>query len=186
MESARWGLVPPFKKALTDRPTPHNATIEKLTTSGMYRGAFAKRRAIIPASGFYERRKTGDRHSFFVHPSADDEILAFAGLYEWWRDPSKDDDDPTRWVLSATIITHPPQGEMVNVHDREPLYLSERLWGDWLDPHTAGSRDLLDFAQEASGDIAERLDFRRIGPAWLPTTRGSKIDNATLIAPSAA
>ncbi|MBL5973531.1 MAG: SOS response-associated peptidase [Candidatus Leucobacter sulfamidivorax] len=186
LESARWGLVPPFKKSLKDGPTPINARVETVPTSGMYRGAFAKRRAIIPASGFYERRKTGDRQSFYICPSRKEELLAFAGLYEWWRDPAKADDDPSRWVLSATILTHPPQGEMLNVHDREPLYLSERVWADWLDPHTAGRRELLDYAQEASADVASRLAFRPIGPAWLPTTRGSKVDDSSLIKPQVA
>lgn len=181
LESARWGLVPPFKKSLKDGPTPINARVETVPTSGMYRGSFAKRRAIIPASGFYERRKTGDRQSFYIYPSGEGEILAFAGLYEWWRDPAKADDDPSRWVLSTTILTHPPQGEMVNVHDREPLYLSKQLWADWLDPQTAGSRELLDYAAEASADVAANLVFRPIGPAWLPTTRGSKVDDESLI-----
>ncbi len=186
LESARWGLVPPFKKSLTDRPTPINATVERVPESGMFRGAFAKRRAIIPASGFYERRKTGDRQSFYIYPSREGELLAFAGLYEWWRDPAKADDDPARWVLSATILTHPPQGEMINVHDREPLYLSERVWADWLDPRTPGSKALLDYVQDASADVASRLTFRPIGPAWLPTTRGSKVDERSLIEAVAA
>lgn len=66
---------------------------------------------------------------------------------------------------------------MLNIHDREPLYLSERVWADRLDPHTVGSWELLDHAQETSADKASRFTFRPIGPAWLPTTRGSKIDD---------
>lgn len=96
LESARWGLVPPFNKSLKDGPTPINARIETVPTNGMYRGAFAKRRAIIPANGFYERRKTGDWRSFYISPSCKEELLAFAGLYEWWRDPAKADDDQSR------------------------------------------------------------------------------------------
>lgn len=183
LESARWGFVPPFKKSLKDGPTPINARVETVPTSGMYRGAFAKRRAIIPATGFYERRKEGNKQSYFISPTREGELLAFAGLYEWWRDPSKADDDPERWVLSATILTHSPQGEMITVHNREPLYLSEQLWADWLDPRAPGSRELLDYAQEASADIAARLSFRPIGPAWLPSNRGSKVDEASLIQP---
>ncbi|MDR0847538.1 MAG: SOS response-associated peptidase [Propionibacteriaceae bacterium] len=182
LAAARWGLVAPFHKSLADGPTPFNARVEKLVSSPLYRGPFARRRAIIPASGFYERRR-GDRQSFYIHPD-DDSVLAFAGLYEWWRDPTRSDDDPARWLLSATIVTHPPQATMVSIHDREPLYLDPTLWADWLDPATPGDETLLADVQAASTAIAEALEYRRIGPAWLSTAAASRKDNPSLIASS--
>lgn len=180
LEAARWGLVPRFKKSLTDKPTPHNATVEKVPSSGMFRNAFAKRRAVIPASGFYERRRS-DQQSFYVHPVDESEMLAFAGLYEWWPDPTKDDDDPSRWVLSTTIITRPSQGEMVNVHNREPLYLSSQLYSDWLDPHSKGSQELLDEVMDSSASVAADLAFRPIGPGWLSSHPSPRQNNPSLL-----
>lgn len=178
---ARWGLVPAFKKSPQDRPTPHNATVEKVPNSGMFRNAFASRRAIIPAEGFYERRRE-DHTSFYIHPG-DDQALAFAGLYEWWKDPQKDEDDSSRWLLSATIITHPAQGKMTDIHHREPLYLASELYDDWLDPHTRGNQELLDAVMAASTPVAESLEFRTIGPGWLSSHPSSRRDDADLLTP---
>jgi putative SOS response-associated peptidase YedK len=179
LTGARWGLVARFKRSLRDGPTPFNARMEKLFSSGMYRPSMAKRRAIIPADGFYERRKS-DRQSFYVHPG-DGGVLGLAGLYEWWSDPAKASDDPTRRLLSVTIITRPPQGEMVQIHDRQPLYLAPGLYDDWLDPDTEDPRGLLDAAMDASGDIAAGLDFRPVRNGWLTTVPGLKRDDPALI-----
>lgn len=183
LEAARWGLVPPFKKALNDGPTPFNARSEKLGSSGMYRGAFASRRAIIPASGFFERRKKSDLQSFYITPS-DGGMLAFAGLYEWWRDPAAADDSPARWVLSATIITHPPVGQMAEVHDREPVYLAPDMWDAWLDPTEPGDDGLVAAARASSEEVAAGLEFREVGDRWLSTAKGQYVNEPALIEPT--
>ena len=175
LESARWGLVPPFKKSLKDGPTPFNARAEKLGSSGMYRGAFASRRAIIPADGFFERRKLSDMQSFYITP-ADGSVLAFAGLYEWWRNPADDS-----WLLSATIVTHPPVGQMVDVHDREPLYLGSSMADAWLDPTEPGDDALLAAVAESSAEVAQSLEFREIGDGWLSTAKGQYRNSPELI-----
>ena len=180
LEGARWGLVPPFKKALNDGPTPFNARSEKLISSGMYRSAFASRRAIIPASGFFERRKKSDLQSFFITP-ADGGMLAFAGLYEWWRDPTADDADPQRWVLSTTIITQPSAGQMADVHDREPVYLAGDMHDAWLDPTEPGDEGLIAAARASSEEVAAGLEFRPVGDAWLSTAKGQYVNSPELI-----
>lgn len=183
LASARWSFVPGFKKSLRDGPTPFNSRSETVASSRMFAPAFKKQRAIIPASGFYERVRTGERPSYFIHPD-DDATLAFAGLYTWWKDPAKAEDDPSRWVLSTTIITRSAQGPMVDIHDREPLYLDPELWDEWLDPATQEPTHVLNAALEASSPIADALDYRRVGPGWLSTARGSKIDAPELITPA--
>ena len=171
---ARWGLVPRFATSLTSGPTPFNARAEKLTSSPMYRGPFRQRRAIIPADGFYERRKA-DQQSFYIHP-IDDGVMAFAGLYEWWR--PRDSDDP--WLLSAAIITRGAQGPMAGIHDRQPLRLAPELWTEWLDPETPGDQDLLAAALDAT---AESWEYRKVGPGWLSTRPGQHRDDAELLKP---
>lgn len=182
LESARWGLVPPFKKALNDGPTPFNARSEKLGSSGMYRSAFASRRAVIPASGFFERRKLSDLQSFYIAP-ADGGMLAFAGLYEWWRDPAAAADDPGRWVLSTTMLTHPPIGRMAQVHDREPVYLAPDMIDAWLDPTEQGDETLLAAARASSEEVAAGLEFRPVGDRWLSTAKGQYVNSPELIEP---
>ena len=175
---ARWGLVPPWAKSLTAGPTPINARCETVMTSGMFRRAYAKRRAIVPATGFYERRNTGDKQSYYVHPRAGG-VLAFAGLHEAWRLP-----EDAGWLVSTTIITRPAEGQMISVHDREPLYLAPDLWDSWLDPDEPGTPDLLDAALSATAVITDGLDFRPVGGGWLSTRPGFYRTDATLIEPA--
>jgi hypothetical protein len=74
----------------------------------MFRSALKSRRCIIPASGFYEwTGKAGSKTPhYFSAPSG--APLAFAGLWETWRDPESD-----ARVDSATIIVDP--GERMDV-----------------------------------------------------------------------
>jgi putative SOS response-associated peptidase YedK len=56
---ARWGLVPWWSKTMPK--IPHiNARAETVHSKGLFRQAFAKRRALIPATGFFEWQKRAD------------------------------------------------------------------------------------------------------------------------------
>jgi putative SOS response-associated peptidase YedK len=117
-----------------------NARAESLTSSNAFARPFAVRRALLPADGYYEWQKlteeTGRRarkQPFYIHP-ADGGPLALAGLYEFWRDRTKADDDPERWLVTAVIITRPAAPGLAHIHDRQPLILTPDLWEAWLDP----------------------------------------------------
>ncbi|MDR2896953.1 MAG: SOS response-associated peptidase family protein [Propionibacteriaceae bacterium] len=83
---ARWGLVPAWSKTISSRPLI-NARAETVTSKPSFREAAARRRVIIPAAGYYEWALShGHKQPYWLH--ADDErLLAFAGLYDWWRAP---------------------------------------------------------------------------------------------------
>jgi putative SOS response-associated peptidase YedK len=136
---ARWGLVPSWAKDPSIGNRLINARLESLLDKPAFRGPLATRRALLPADGYYEWQtptpgsSTTAKQPFYLHP-ADDAGLALAGLYEFWRDPSKSDDDPSRWLVSATIITTSATGELARIHDRCPLRLPRDAWGAWLDP----------------------------------------------------
>ena len=52
--------------------------------------------------------------------------MAFAGLWEIWRDPSvADDDDPDAWVRSCVIVTTRANELLEPIHDRMPVVLAE-------------------------------------------------------------
>ncbi|WP_442753848.1 SOS response-associated peptidase [Methylocystis sp. JAN1] len=133
----RWGLVPLWwKKPLKELPATFNARAETVAEKPMFRSAFKSRRCIIPASGFYEwTGKPGAKtpHYFSAH---DGRPLAFAGLWERWRDPETQEP-----VDSATIIVGPANAWMSAYHDRMPVILDWSDAGAWL----AGERpgDLL-------------------------------------------
>jgi putative SOS response-associated peptidase YedK len=65
-----------------------NARSETVTSKPAFRGAARRRRALLPANGYYEWSSAPGRtkRAFYLHPEGDD-VIAFAGLYEWWRPP---------------------------------------------------------------------------------------------------
>ena len=155
----RWGLVPSWAKDLSMGDRMINARAESVTEKPAFRRAFAKRRCIVPADAFYEW-KVGERPEREHGASAarraprqpycirrrDGEPLAFAGLWEIWRNPAVDDPDaPDAWVRSCTIITTRANGVLAPIHDRMPVVLDETVWDEWLDPanHDVAALDAL-------------------------------------------
>ena len=136
---ARWGLVPGWAKEPSVGNRFVNARAESLRQSNAFARPFAVRRTLLPADGYYEWQKLEEggrrprKQPFYIHP-ADGGPLALAGLYEFWRDRTKADDDPDRWLVTAVVITRPASPELEHIHDRQPLMLTPDLWEAWLDP----------------------------------------------------
>ncbi|HEY6737598.1 MAG TPA: SOS response-associated peptidase, partial [Actinopolymorphaceae bacterium] len=93
------------------------------------------RRCLLPADGYYEwyGETKGKKQPFFIR-RADGRSLAMAGLYEIWRDPEKDDDDPDRFVRTVTVLTTTAEDSVGRIHDRMPLTLEPESYATWLDP----------------------------------------------------
>ncbi|QYF74895.1 SOS response-associated peptidase [Cryobacterium sp. PAMC25264] len=164
LESARWSLVPTFSPELNAAFATFNARAETVAEKPTFRTALAKTRAIIPATGYYEWHTVGTMKTpYFVH-SDDGLPLALAGLYSWWRNPALANDDPARWVLTATVLTGPAQGALAGIHDRMPVVLPEETWDRWLDPHADGDQALVDAAVAASAEAAAGLAFYEVAP----------------------
>jgi putative SOS response-associated peptidase YedK len=53
----RWGLIPSWAKDASIGSRLINARAETVAEKPAFRGAFRKRRALVPADGFYEWRK---------------------------------------------------------------------------------------------------------------------------------
>ena len=134
----RWGLVPWWSKSPSGGSRLFNARAESVPTKPAFRSAFESQRLVIPADGFYEWQKapSGRRQPYFFQ-RADGHPMAFAGLWESWRDP-KALDDEHRWLRSCTIITTVAGPDMDGIHDRMPLVLDLDLFDTWLDPDADG------------------------------------------------
>jgi putative SOS response-associated peptidase YedK len=137
LESLRWGLVPSWAEDLKIGDRMINARAETLADKPAYQRAFARRRCILPADGFYEWRalpKQGTararKQPMFIH-RRDGEPLAFAGLWDTWRDPG---DPDAGWVVSCVIVTTRANEVLSPIHDRMPVVLPEDAWSTWLDP----------------------------------------------------
>jgi putative SOS response-associated peptidase YedK len=163
LEAARWSLVPSFSRELKLKYPTFNARAEGVAKSASFRASLEGKRAIIPADGYYEWHTVDKRKTpYFIHDP--DGPLAFAGLYSWWRDRTKADDDPERWVLTATILTTDAAGDLARIHDRVPVTLPREFWDTWLDPDTIGDQSLADAAVAAARGVAGRLDFHEVAP----------------------
>ena len=142
----RWGLVPFWAKDLSIGSKLINARAETVATKPAFRRAFARHRCLIPADGYYEWEKVGDpakprKQPHYIH-RADGGVLAFAGLYELWRDKSLPDDHANAWRWTATIITTRAEDEVGHIHDRMPMVIEPARWSDWLDPEATSPDEL--------------------------------------------
>ena len=126
----RWGLVPFFwKKTLKEVPATFNARAETVAEKPMFREAFKRRRCIIPASGFFEwTGEKGDKQPHLFTAADGSPILAFAGLWERWRDPVSGEE-----LLSCTIVVSGASAWMTPYHDRMPVLLQPESFDGWLD-----------------------------------------------------
>ncbi|HYK67876.1 MAG TPA: SOS response-associated peptidase [Streptosporangiaceae bacterium] len=131
----RWGLVPFWAKDPKIGSRMINARAETIAEKPAFRRAFAKRRCLLPADGYYEwQAQPGAAKQPVYISRADGSSLAFAGLYELWRDPAVAEQDPASWLWTATIITTSAPDEIGVIHDRMPMIIDQERWSDWLDP----------------------------------------------------
>jgi putative SOS response-associated peptidase YedK len=137
-EWMRWGLIPFWAKDPTIGSRLINARSETIHEKPAFKNAFAKRRCLVLADGFYEWQKgTGPkgRSQPYFFRRKDESPFAFAGLWEFWRSPEGEE------VRSCTIITCDANELVKPVHDRMPAMLSgDDLWL-WLKQDRPG--DLL-------------------------------------------
>jgi putative SOS response-associated peptidase YedK len=157
----RWGLVPFFwKKTLKEMPATFNARAESIAEKPMFREAFKRRRCIIPASGFFEwTGEKGDKQPHLFTAADGSPILAFAGLWEKWRDPATAED-----VLSCTIIVSGASAWMMPYHDRMPVLLRAEDFDAWLNG-TLGADALKPAAENALREwpVSKRVNRTGVG-----------------------
>jgi putative SOS response-associated peptidase YedK len=126
LDVLRWGLVPYFTKDLKKATRPINARAETASASAMFRAALAKRRCLVPADAFYEWKSLPDGKQPYAIARADGAPLAFAGIWESWRDPDGE------ILRSFAILTTAANADMAPLHTRMPVILEEDDWRAWL------------------------------------------------------
>ena len=164
----RWGLVPPWAKdpGMGDRLI--NARAETLAEKPSFRRAFAKRRCLIPADGFYEWTTVPGpggkpRKQPWYASRRDGEPLALAGLWETWKVPDgASEPTPDGWLRTCTIVTTDANAVLAPVHHRMPVVLERAAWDEWLDPDATDVAALSRLLRPADDD---RLTIRAVSPA---------------------
>jgi putative SOS response-associated peptidase YedK len=130
----KWGLAPRWTKPGVKSVAPINARAESVVEKPMFRSLLSKRRCLVPASGFYEWRKTGGERQPFYISVPDEPTFTFAGLYD---EPRDEDDAPA----SFTIVTTTPNQLMKELHDRMPVILNREDEEEWI------SKSVTDYQQ---------------------------------------
>ncbi|HVK08913.1 MAG TPA: SOS response-associated peptidase [Gemmataceae bacterium] len=125
----RWGFLPGWAKE-KPKVRPINARADTVATSGLFRTAFARRRCLVPADGWYEwRAEGGPKKQPYLFEVDGGRLFAFAGIWDVWREAP--DADP---VFGFATITTAPNKVAAAVHDRMPVILPAESWDRWLDP----------------------------------------------------
>jgi len=123
----QWGLIPSWSKEPRAQFSTINARAETITKSPVFRGPFKSRRCLVPASGFYEWRKTDQGKQPYCIRLKDGELFAFAGLYDVWHDSAGNE------LSSYTVITTAPNDLVAPIHNRMPVILRQDAEDVWLD-----------------------------------------------------
>lgn len=134
-----WGLIPHWSRP-DNKYRAINARAETLTEKPYFRDAFKKRRCLIPATGFYEWKKEGNTKQPYYFHLNDNNLFAFAGLWEY-----RQDEDKT--IESCTIITTKASDFMKPYHERMPVIIDQENYDQWLE--TGGDKLLVPY----TGDI---------------------------------
>lgn len=139
----RWGLVPSWAKDTAGGARLINARSETVAVKPSFRAAFARRRCLIPADGYYEWVTEGKAKKPCYIYRADGGILPFAGIYELWRNSLVPEDHEDAWYWSASIITTQATDDIGRIHDRTPMVIAPENWAEWLDPANREKAPLL-------------------------------------------
>lgn len=153
----RWGLIPFWAKDKSVGNRMINTRVETAAEKPAFRRALKKHRCLVPADGWYEWQRTaGGKQPFFM-TAQDGSSLAFAGIWETWRDPQAEEGAPK--VVSFSVLTTDAVGDLTDIHDRMPLVLPRERWSRWLDPDTEEVSELL---VPPSQGIVDALELRPV------------------------
>lgn len=182
----RWGLVPSWAKDPNVGYRMINARSETVADKPAFRTAFTRRRCLLPADAYYEwqllpkdapgtteastspatdpahrkRKARADKRPFAVR-YRDGAPLAMAGLFERWRDPTREEDDPRAWLWSCAVITTDAAPGLDHIHERMPVVVPRADWSTWLDP----AADRATLAEVMAHTPAEGLESYPVGRA---------------------
>jgi putative SOS response-associated peptidase YedK len=126
LDLLRWGFVPHFARDASGAARMINARAETVATTPAFRDAFAKRRCLVPADGFYEWHGEKAPKQPYAIAMADGAPMMFAGLWSGWRAPDGE------VLRSFTICTTAANARLSALHHRMPVILPRDAWPAWL------------------------------------------------------
>jgi putative SOS response-associated peptidase YedK len=133
----RWGLIPPWSKGPADGPLLINARSETVAEKPAFREAVRRRRALVPATGFYEWDRSDPKRPlpWFV-TRADGAPMALAAIWQDWGEGEER-------LSTVAILTCAANAQMAAIHDRLPVILDPPDWPLWLGEAGHGAARLM-------------------------------------------
>lgn len=129
LDLLRWGLVPSFARDASGGGRLINARSETVAEKPTFRAAWrARRRCIVPADAFYEWKAVDKPRQPFLIARADGEPMAFAGLWDGWKDPATG-----QWLRTFTVLTCAATERLRPLHERMPVILHSADVTAWLE-----------------------------------------------------
>jgi putative SOS response-associated peptidase YedK len=160
-----WGLVPAWME--DSGPGFINARAESVASKASFREAFARRRCLVPADGFYEWAR---KVPYWLHPTRGG-VISFAGIWETWRRPGA---EPRH---AFAILTTEANSDLRPIHDRMPVVVEEADRDLWLDRSSGVERVGALLRPAPDGTFVSRAVSARVNRAGE--------DDAELIEPAA-
>jgi len=151
-----WGLIPSWAKDTKMKFSTINARVEGIENKPVYRKPLRMTRCLIPATFFYEWDKEQKPSQPYVFKLKNDELFAFAGLYDIWKDP-KDGKE----LHSYTIITTQANEVVGKVHQRMPVILKREDEEEWLNPDITEPEKLLPLLKQYPANKMEAYPVSR-------------------------
>jgi putative SOS response-associated peptidase YedK len=148
----RWQLVPATEPSFSSRFATINAKSETVFESRLYRGLVIRQRCIVPLSGFYEWKRTGDTKRPFKIHLRDEPIMSVAGLWETWH-PGRPDEGQ-----SFSILTTAANEFMREIHDRMPVILDRSDEEAWLDPEVCERKTIQSLIKACPSSSLEAVE----------------------------
>lgn len=121
----RWGLIPSWSNEMDKGFI--NARSETVDSKPSFRQAFKYHRCILPATGFYEWKKTDNGKTPYYIQMAEGSPMPIAGIWETWISPTG------QALETCSILTTAANSVVALVHDRMPVILSKDDINLWLD-----------------------------------------------------
>ncbi|MCX8156369.1 MAG: SOS response-associated peptidase [Verrucomicrobiae bacterium] len=156
----RWGFLWSWASAPSECKPIINARAE--TVRYNFKDAFARRRCLVPADGFYEWETTLGAKRPWRFTLCEEAPFCFAGLWEVWRPrPAVQPElfppaeGAIRSLETFTIITTTANALVEPFHWRMPVILVGKALQAWLDP-AARADDLQNLLQPFPATLMQR------------------------------
>ena len=118
----RWGFRLPERLLF-------NVRSDGVAKANFWKDKFASNRCIVPASSFFEWKGKKVPKPKYEITVLDREFFGIAAEWAEWRNPKTQ-----KWEKTFATFTSEPNTIIRELHDRQPIILDPKDFGEWLSP----------------------------------------------------